>query len=88
MTQLVTRSMMHGRPGGEGQDFEATPAVDLPIGWKAGQQIRLRGVSFFALRDGLIAAIRDFSQSTRIAKSQGPHGPHGPDLVPNTAHAV
>ena len=24
-------------------EFEATPAVDLPNGWKAGEQVRLRG---------------------------------------------
>jgi ketosteroid isomerase-like protein len=41
-------------------DFVAKPAVDLPNGWKAGQQVRLRGASFFTIRDGLIAAIRDF----------------------------
>lgn len=42
-------------------DFEATVAADLPNGWKAGQTIALRGVSFFEIRDGLIAGIVDFS---------------------------
>jgi steroid delta-isomerase-like uncharacterized protein len=42
-------------------DYEATIATDLPNGWKAGQTIRLRGSSFFRLRDGLIARVIDLS---------------------------
>ena len=35
--------------------------ADLPNGWKGGQQINLRGASFFELRDGLIGALTDIS---------------------------
>jgi len=42
-------------------EFEATVARDLPNGWKAGQQLKLRGASFFALRGGLIAKVTDLS---------------------------
>ena len=42
-------------------DYEATVLADLPNGWKAGQQIRLRGSSFFHLRNGRIAQVVDFS---------------------------
>lgn len=41
-------------------DFEGIAAADLPNGLKAGDTLRLRGVSFFTLRDGKIAALRDF----------------------------
>lgn len=42
-------------------DYEATIAQDLPNGWKRGQVLRLRGASFFELRDGLIAKVTDLS---------------------------
>ena len=42
-------------------DFEATVAIDLPNGWKAGQRLELRGASFFTLRDALICKIVDLS---------------------------
>ena len=42
-------------------DFEATCAIDMPNGWKAGETVMLRGASFFELRGNLIASIVDFS---------------------------
>jgi steroid delta-isomerase-like uncharacterized protein len=42
-------------------DFDAVAAMDMPNGWKAGQAVQLRGVTFFDLRDGLIAGIVDFA---------------------------
>lgn len=41
--------------------FEAKAAVDLPTGAKAGEMIRLRGASFFRLRDGLLCRIADYT---------------------------
>lgn len=41
--------------------FEAKAAVDLPTGAKAGEMIRLRGASFFELRDGLLCRIADYT---------------------------
>lgn len=34
-------------------EFKATPAADLPTGWKTGQEVRLRG-SLFPFGDGRI----------------------------------
>lgn len=42
-------------------EFEATVARSLPNGWQAGQKLKLRGASFFTLRDGLIEKIVDLS---------------------------
>jgi len=42
-------------------DYAAIVATDLPNGWKQGQRIDLRGVSFFELRNGLISRLTDFS---------------------------
>jgi hypothetical protein len=41
--------------------FEATVAVDLPNGWKAGQRISLKGGSFFHLQGDRIARLVDLS---------------------------
>lgn len=41
--------------------FEAKAAVDLPTGAKAGDMIKLRGASFFELRDGLLCRIADYT---------------------------
>lgn len=41
--------------------FKATPAVDMPNGWRAGQRIELSGVSFYRLKDGLIIELADSS---------------------------
>ncbi|AMW35819.1 hypothetical protein AY555_10605 (plasmid) [Haematospirillum jordaniae] len=42
-------------------DYAAIVAADLPNGWKEGQRIDLRGVSFFELRHGLICRLTDFA---------------------------
>lgn len=42
-------------------DYWATVAVDLPNGWKAGQEQAFRGASYFELSDGLISRIIDES---------------------------
>lgn len=42
-------------------DYRAMVAVDLPNGWKAGQEIRLDGVSVFTLRNGTITELVDIS---------------------------
>jgi steroid delta-isomerase-like uncharacterized protein len=42
-------------------DFEARVAIDMQGGWKAGETVKLRGVSFYQLRGNLIAGIVDFS---------------------------
>lgn len=41
--------------------FEAKAAVDLPTGARAGDMIKLRGASFFELRDGLLCRIADYT---------------------------
>lgn len=41
--------------------YRATVAHDLPNGWKAGQQITLRGVSVFERKDGKLYRISDYS---------------------------
>ncbi|MFH1137633.1 MAG: nuclear transport factor 2 family protein [Pseudomonadota bacterium] len=41
--------------------FEAVPARDLPNGMKAGETIRLNGVSEFTFRDGKILRLVDIS---------------------------
>lgn len=41
--------------------YRATVAQDLPNGWKAGQQIALRGVSVFERKDSKIHRISDYS---------------------------
>ena len=42
-------------------DYEGVIAMDLPNGLGEGDHVELRAVSFFDLRDGLIARITDFS---------------------------
>lgn len=41
--------------------FLGTVASDMPNGWKSGQQVKLRGCSFFQLRANAICKIVDFS---------------------------
>jgi ketosteroid isomerase-like protein len=41
-------------------EYEATLAVDLPNGAKAGEILQLRGVSVFAFSDGKISRISDY----------------------------
>lgn len=42
-------------------NYSAVVAQDLPNGWKANQQIELRGVSIFEGKDGKISRISDYS---------------------------
>lgn len=42
-------------------DYVATLAQDLPNGLKAGQQLQLRGVSIFEVKQGKISRISDYS---------------------------
>ena len=42
-------------------EYQATLAQDLPNGLRAGQQIQLRGVSIFELKDGKFTRISDYS---------------------------
>jgi steroid delta-isomerase-like uncharacterized protein len=41
-------------------DYWCRLAKDLPDGRKAGQEIRLRGASFFTIRDGCISRLVDY----------------------------
>lgn len=41
-------------------DYWCRLAKDLPDGRKAGQEIRLRGASFFTIRDGHISGLVDY----------------------------
>ncbi|WP_170415469.1 nuclear transport factor 2 family protein [Ruegeria atlantica] len=43
-------------------DYSAVVAVDLPNGWKAGQQLEFRGGSAFRVAGGLIFSIVDQSE--------------------------
>lgn len=42
-------------------DYSAVVALDLPNGWKAGQEIILKGRTLFRVRDGKIFSIIDQS---------------------------
>ena len=42
-------------------DYQATLAQDLPNGLKAGETLRLRGVSIFEVSQGKITRISDYS---------------------------
>ncbi len=42
-------------------DYHAILAIDLPTGAKAGDALTLRGVTIFAVSDGKIARISDYS---------------------------
>ena len=42
-------------------DYTAVVAIDLPNGWKAGQQLGFTGASAFRIRDGKIVSIVDES---------------------------
>jgi steroid delta-isomerase-like uncharacterized protein len=41
-------------------DYWCRPARDLPDGKKAGQEMTLRGASFFTIRDGRIVRLVDY----------------------------
>jgi hypothetical protein len=59
--QSVLDSVVAGDQVALRVEFEARVAVDLPNGWKVGQQLRLQGASFFRLRDGRIERLVDLS---------------------------
>lgn len=42
-------------------DYQATVAQDLPNGLKRGDQVQLRGVSIFEMKQGKITRISDYS---------------------------
>lgn len=42
-------------------EYNATLAQDLPNGLKAGQQLQLRGVSIFEMKNGKFTRISDYS---------------------------
>ncbi|ADB40446.1 nuclear transport factor 2 family protein [Spirosoma linguale] len=42
-------------------DYQATLAIDLPGGPNAGDQLNLRGVSLFEIKNGKITRISDYS---------------------------
>jgi hypothetical protein len=42
-------------------DYKSVVAVDLPNGLKAGQELNLKGSSFFEFKDGKILKLVDIS---------------------------
>jgi hypothetical protein len=59
--QTITEVLRDGARLAVMVDYQATVAIDLPNGWKQGQVLTLRGVSFFELRDDLICRVVDFA---------------------------
>lgn len=59
--QSVRRAVVSGDQVAVEIDYEATVAMDLPNGFTKGQGLKLRGVSFFRMKGGLIAEVVDFS---------------------------
>lgn len=58
--EIVTRIITDNQAAIE-INYSAVVAQDLPNGWKANQQIELRGVSIFECKDGKISRISDYS---------------------------
>ncbi|PRY36569.1 ketosteroid isomerase-like protein [Spirosoma oryzae] len=58
--EIVTKIIADDRAAIEIK-YSAVVAQDLPNGWKANQQIELRGVSIFESSDGKISRISDYS---------------------------
>ncbi|WP_420820996.1 nuclear transport factor 2 family protein [Shimazuella alba] len=42
-------------------DYEATLAIDLPIGLNAGEKLKLQGKSIFEIKDDKLIVIEDYS---------------------------
>lgn len=42
-------------------DYEATLAIDLPIGLNAGEKLKLQGKSIFEIKDNKLIVIEDYS---------------------------
>ena len=59
--QVVRFSVLGADSAAVEIDYQAVLAQDLPNGMKAGQQLRLRGVSIFEMRNGKITRISDYS---------------------------
>ena len=59
--QKLVRLIQSGNLASAEVLFEAKAAVDLPTGARAGDMIKLRGASFFELRDGLLCRIADYT---------------------------
>ena len=60
-TQTVTFSVQSGEHVTAMVTFIGTVATNMPNGWRAGQQVKLRGCTFFCLRGNAICNIVDFS---------------------------
>ncbi len=58
--EIVTQIIADDRAAIE-INYHAVVAQNLPNGWKANQQIELRGVSIFEGKDGKISRISDYS---------------------------
>jgi hypothetical protein len=59
--QTITNSIVCDQHVTLDINYRATIAIDLPNGWKAGQDISLRGVSLFSLSNGKIVELVDIS---------------------------
>ncbi|OUJ72454.1 nuclear transport factor 2 family protein [Hymenobacter crusticola] len=59
--QIVRFAVMGAGAAAVEIDYQATLAQDLPNGLKAGEQLKLRGVSVFEWRDGKFTRISDYS---------------------------
>lgn len=59
--QTITNSIVCDQHVTLDIDYRARIAIDLPNGWKAGQDIALRGVSLFTLSNGKIVELVDIS---------------------------
>lgn len=42
-------------------EFTGTAALDLPMGAKAGDVVKLRGVSIFEMQNGVLSRVADYS---------------------------
>lgn len=59
--QTITNLAVDGQRASAEVEFEATLAVDLPDGPRAGELLRLTGRSEYEFRDGKMIRITDFS---------------------------
>ncbi|MEM7492637.1 MAG: nuclear transport factor 2 family protein [Pseudomonadota bacterium] len=58
--KLISLVVGEGKAAAE-IEFEGKAAVDLPNGTKAGENIKIRGASFFEFRGRLLCRIADYS---------------------------
>ena len=59
--QTITGAITVGTRAMISVHYEATVAIDLPNGWKEGQELSFDGASYFEIVDGKIAMIIDAS---------------------------